>query len=68
MDPTLGGMKMFWVLRDFSLKMENKDGRLLTPDEYLGEALDETGKEERAAINKVFTERYCVALVRPVID
>ena len=45
MDPTLGGMKMFWVLRDFSLKMENKDGRLLTPDEYLGEALDETGKE-----------------------
>ena len=57
MDPTLGRMKMFWVLRDFSLKMENKEGRQLTADEYLSEALDDStsNKEERTAIKKVFT-------------
>ena len=35
MDPTLGKMKMFWILRDFSLKMETKEGRQLNPDQYL---------------------------------
>lgn len=58
LDATIvGKLKMFWVLRDFSLSMEDKQGKTISPDQYLDQALDENtsnSKEERQMIKKVF--------------
>jgi len=64
-----------WVLRDFTLLLEDKTGRPITPDEYLENMLSPVptgirGAEEknrvRETIRSCFLRRSCVPLVRPV--
>ena len=64
-----------WIVRDFSLKMEDKHGVKITPKEYLENALTEqkglTDKIEnknriRRLLKCFFHERDCCTLVRPV--
>ena len=66
-----------WIVRDFSLKMEDKHGVKITPKEYLENALTEqkgvTDKIEnknriRRLLKCFFNERDCCTLVRPVED
>jgi hypothetical protein len=66
-----------WVVRDFSLKMEDKCGAKITAKEYLEKALTEqkgvTDKIEnknriRRLLKAFFRERDCCTLVRPVED
>ena len=63
-----------WVLRDFSLRLE-RDGREITPREYLDDALgDRPGTSTRVrsrndirrAFRTLFRDRSCATLVRPV--
>ena len=63
-----------WVLRDFSLRLE-REGREITPKEYLDDALGErpgnsarirSRNEIRRAFRTLFRDRSCVTLVRPV--
>lgn len=61
----------FWVLRDFSLRLVDKSGRNLTPDEYLEEALvtsDPQKDSVRASIRNGFPRRTLVTLPRPTND
>ena len=66
-----------WIVRDFSLKMEDKHGVKITSREYLENALTEqkgvTDKIEnknriRRLLKCFFHERDCFTLVRPVED
>jgi hypothetical protein len=63
-----------WLLRDFSLKLENEKGALISPAEYLELALKHQSRTSQAAERKnqirkqlrtFFQERDCFALVRP---
>ena len=64
-----------WLLRDFSLKLENMEGKEITEKEYLesalenkignSEMLDEKNKV-RNLIKAYFPERDCFTMVRPV--
>ncbi len=63
-----------WLLRDFSLKLENEKGLPITPQEYLEHALKHQSRTSPAAERKnqirkqlrtFFQERDCFALVRP---
>ena len=58
----------FWVLRDFSLRLESKEGKTLEPNEYLEESLV-GGEGERAATRKAivqfFDARHLCTLPRP---
>lgn len=61
----------FWVLRDFSLRLVDKNGSVLTPDEYLEEALvtsDPQKDSVRASIRSGFPRRTLVTLPRPSND
>ena len=59
-----------WILRDFSLKLEDNEGNLITAKEYLEIALNEQKNEEknyvRNVIKNYFKERDCFTIVRPV--
>lgn len=63
----------FWVLRDFSLRMEDKKGRALAPNEYLEDALrppsdgggDTARGSTRRAIVDFFPTRHLHTLPRP---
>ena len=66
---------LLWLLRDFSLKLEDKDGNVITEKQYLENALEEisgmsTTIEEknrvRALIRTYFPERDCFVMVRPI--
>jgi hypothetical protein len=66
-----------WVLRDFSLKLEDESGNRITPKEYLENALKplkgfsesiENKNKLRRHIMQFFGERDCFTLVRPVQD
>ena len=66
---------LLWLLRDFSLKLEDKNGNVITEKQYLENALEElsgmsTTIEEknrvRALIRAYFPERDCFVMVRPI--
>ena len=66
---------LLWLLRDFSLKLEDKDGNVITEKQYLENALEEKNSalesiEEknrvRNLIKTYFTEKDCFVMVRPV--
>ena len=66
---------LLWLLRDFSLKLEDKDGNVITEKQYLENALEEkSGSSEsieeknrvRNLIKTYFTEKDCFVMVRPV--
>ena len=66
---------LLWLLRDFSLKLEDKDGNVITEKQYLENALEEkSGALEsieeknrvRNLIKTYFTEKDCFVMVRPV--
>ena len=66
---------LLWLLRDFSLKLEDKEGNVITEKQYLENALEEisgmsTTIEEknrvRALIRTYFPERDCFVMVRPI--
>ena len=68
---------LFWVLRDFSLKLEDAEGNPINSNQYLENSLTEqegtsdTIMEKnliRKKIKNYFLERYCFPLVRPVED
>lgn len=61
--------KFYWILRDFSLKLTNKDNEEITEDEYLEQALqtssDPNKNTVRDAIRNSFPKRSLVTLPRP---
>ena len=66
---------LLWLLRDFSLKLEDKNGNVITEKQYLENALVElsgmsnTIEEKnrvRALIRAYFPERDCFVMVRPI--
>ena len=66
---------LLWLLRDFSLKLEDKDGNVITEKQYLENALEEkNGSSEsveeknrvRNLIKTYFIEKDCFVMVRPV--
>jgi hypothetical protein len=66
---------LLWLLRDFSLKLEDKDGNVITEKQYLENSLKEIkGNNEiieeknkvRNLIKTYFPERDCFTMVRPV--
>ena len=66
---------LLWLLRDFSLKLEDKNGNVITEKQYLENALEElngmsaTIEEKnrvRALIRAYFPERDCFVMVRPI--
>lgn len=71
-DSSLMETTLYWVLRDFSLGMVNKEGLSLRSDDYLEECLKDGsqshGRPEKELIKKFFQVRHCCPLVRPVID
>ncbi len=57
-----------WVLRDFALQLENKDGVAVDPDTYMEEQLSGEKNDARAHLRKYFKDRGCATLVRPVMQ
>lgn len=68
-----------WVLRDFSLFLEDAEGRRLTPQEYLQQAIQhrpeleksETGRSQnrlRRVLRESFPARQCFPMARPFDD
>jgi F0F1-type ATP synthase delta subunit len=64
-----------WLLRDFSLKLENLEGKEITEKEYLETALENKSgnsdiinekNEVRNLIKAYFPDRDCFTMVRPV--
>ena len=61
----------FWVLRDFSLRLVDKQGADMTSDAYLEEALQSGAASKggvRATIRSFFPKRRLVTLCRPSDD
>ena len=68
---------LLWLLRDFSLKLEDINGNVITEKQYLEKALENVpGNNEiieeknrvRRLIRTYFPERDCFTMVRPVED
>lgn len=66
---------LLWLLRDFSLKLEDTQGNVITAKQYLENALQlqkgssETVEEKnkiRKLITSYFKERDCFSMVRPI--
>ena len=60
--------QFFWVLRDFALRLIDRQGTTITPDEYLEEALQTTDPQRdhiRGMIRKAFGNRALITLPRP---
>ena len=66
---------LLWLLRDFSLKLEDKDGNVITEKQYLEQALEnisgtsdivEEKNRVRNLIKAYFPEKDCFVMVRPV--
>ena len=66
---------LLWLLRDFSLKLEDKNGNVITEKQYLDNALEnisgmsdviEEKNRVRNLIKAYFPERDCFIMVRPV--
>lgn len=66
---------LLWLLRDFSLKLEDTEGNTITPKQYLenglalqkgsSEIIEEKNKL-RKLIKSYFPERDCYTMIRPV--
>ncbi|GBG26097.1 Guanylate-binding protein 1 [Hondaea fermentalgiana] len=64
------GFSLCWVLRDFALSLEKYDN---DPNAYFEDALQEKGRRpgqdaQRAELRRIFRNRQCRTLVRPVSD
>ena len=68
---------LLWLLRDFSLKLEDINGNAITEKQYLEKALENVNGEDkneiikeknrvRKLIRAYFPERDCFTMVRPV--
>lgn len=66
---------LLWLLRDFSLKLEDSEGNTITAKQYLESALTlqkgssqvvEEKNKVRKMITTYFSERDCFSMVRPV--
>ena len=66
---------LLWLLRDFSLKLEDKNGNVITEKQYLQNALEnvngssdiiEEKNRVRNLIKTYFPEKDCFVMVRPV--
>ena len=66
-----------WVLRDFSLRLEDADGNMLTQNDYLERSLQEQNgisdaieakNRVRRLVKQFFSDRDCHTVVRPVED
>ena len=66
---------LLWLLRDFSLKLEDKDGNIITEKQYLDNALEdlagnsdiiEEKNRVRSLIRNYFKEKDLFVMVRPV--
>lgn len=62
-----------WLLRDFALRLVDKENNPISAKEYLENALHSASKdasknEIRESILQVFTNRDCLTLPRPVED
>lgn len=62
--------KFYWILRDFSLQIKNRAGEACSNEEYLEEALSDSGHTEergkvRQTVRNAFTTRKLVTLPRP---
>jgi len=65
-----------WVLRDFALSLEDQNGKILSPCEYLEMSLSIESYSKRGGmqntvkkvLKQVFPKRECVTLVRPIHD
>ena len=64
-----------WVLRDFALQLQDRDGHEIEAEQYLENALEESTGRNSAGKNRIreclkqfFPERGCVTLVRPCLD
>ncbi|CAD8077071.1 unnamed protein product [Paramecium sonneborni] len=66
-----------WILRDFTLRLEDEFGNKITPKDYLENALKplkgfsetiENKNKIRRHITQFFQERDCMTLVRPTQD
>lgn len=68
--------KFIWLLRDFTLEIQDLQGRNITADQYLENALlreekpntknSESNKKIRKALLNFFKDRECFTMVRPV--
>lgn len=62
---------LLWVLRDFTLDLRDAAGSLMSPEEYLEQALHAAnpGTEEvRKSLLRFFNHRSCTTLVQPVFE
>uniref|UniRef100_A0A7S4VAK9 Guanylate-binding protein N-terminal domain-containing protein n=1 Tax=Alexandrium monilatum TaxID=311494 RepID=A0A7S4VAK9_9DINO len=66
---------LFWVLRDFVQDLKDSRGNILTPDEYLDQALHhneqsehDATREVRQSLLKFFRHRSCSTLPPPTSD
>lgn len=61
-----------WVVRDFSLRLVDEEGRVLTSNQYLEDALSPVGQGDADTVRNVlrsyFPKRQCHTLVRPCND
>lgn len=61
----------YWILRDFGLRLTNRQGEKITPDEYLEEALQTSDPQKdqvRSSIRNAFSKRALITLARPSND
>lgn len=60
---------LLWVLRDFSLELKSTSHIMLSPNEYLEQALrNPSNFSGQELIFKRFSQIDCATLVRPLID
>lgn len=77
-DPSKQTFPIFvWVLRDFTLKLEDEQGKKITSNQYLEHCLKPQAgfsdaivskNQIRRLISESFRERECVTFVRPAED
>lgn len=62
--------KLLWILRDFSLRLVDKNEKPISINDYLENALNQESNNEkikvRKSIKEYFSYRECFALIRPV--
>lgn len=64
--------KFLWLLRDFTLEIQNSKGQKITANEYLENSLSEDkfkgdqNKKIRRSLLNYFRDRDCFTMVRPV--
>ena len=57
-----------WLLRDFSLKMETREGTPLTANEYVKYSIDKTSPELASSLEKLFRSQTGCVFPRPTTD